>query len=256
MNIVEKKNLENQNNLKTISKSNEFSNLINFFTSKINSPYKEINYFIQKNDSIEKILKKFDIRNEDIKQISLKLKQKKLTNIYSGRKLKLILKRSENELSSVVNLVFPLSNTTSIEIRKTQDKFIVKENILQLYKKEIVVKNEIKNNLYSAAINVGVEPNIIVEFARIFGFEVDFQRDIRKGDWFEIMYEKFEDDNNKVRDTGKIIFASMYVNGEELNLYNFSDKGEEEYYDIKGKSITKSLMKTPINGARLSSFLE
>ena len=245
--------MENQNNLKTISKSNEFSNLINFFTSKINSPYKEINYFIQKNDSIEKILKKFDIRNEDIKQISLKLKQKKLTNIYSGRKLKLILKRSENELSSVVNLVFPLSNTTSIEIRKTQDKFIVKENILQLYKKEIVVKNEIKNNLYSAAINVGVEPNIIVEFARIFGFEVDFQRDIRKGDWFEIMYEKFEDDNNKVRDTGKIIFASMYVNGEELNLYNFSDKGEEEYYDIKGKSITKSLMKTPINGARLSS---
>ena len=54
-------------------------------------------------------------------------------------------------------------------------------------------------------------------------------------------------------DAGKIIYASMYVNKEEINLYNFKDKGQDEYYDIKGKSITKSLMKTPINGARLSS---
>ena len=153
----------------------------------------------------------------------------------------------------MVNLVYPISNTSSIEIRKSKDIFVVKENILQLYKKEVVVKSIIKNNLYSSAVNVGIEPNIIVEFARIFGFEVDFQRDIRKGDWFEILYEKFEDDNNKVRDTGKIIYASMYINGEEINLYNFKYKKEEEYYDIKGKSITKSLMKTPINGARLSS---
>ena len=82
---------------------------------------------------------------------------------------------------------------------------------------------------------------------------MDFQRDIRQGDWFEILYERFEDDNNKVRDTGKIIYASMYVNKQEINLYNFKFNNEEEYYDIKGKSITKSLMKTPINGARLSS---
>ena len=127
---------------------------------------------------------------------------------------------------------------------------------MQLNKNEVVIKNEIKNNLYSSAVEVGIEPNIIVEFARVFGFEVDFQRDIRKGDWFEIYYEKFKDDNNKVRDTGKIIYASMYVNGQEINLYNFKYKNEEEYYDIKGKSITKSLMKTPINGARLSSSLE
>ena len=157
------------------------------------------------------------------------------------------------DLNTVVNLNFPISNTSSIDIRKSQDAFLVKENILQLYKKEIVVKNSITNNLYSSAMDVNIEPNIIVEFARIFGFEVDFQRDIRKGDWFEIYYEKFIDDNNKVRDTGKIIYASMYVNGEEINLYNFKYKNEEEYYDIKGKSITKSLMKTPINGARLSS---
>ena len=241
------------NNFKEITKTNEFSNFTNFFISKINSPYQEISYIIMNNDTIEKIFKKFKIRDLDIKKISIKLKEKKLASIYSGRKLSLIIKKLEDGSNTVVNFVYPINNTTSVEIRKSQNNFIVRENILQLNKREVVVKNIIKNNLYSSAVESGVEPNIIIEFARIFGFEVDFQRDIRKGDSFEILYEKFEDDNNKVRDTGKIIFASMYVNGEEINLYNFKYKNEEEYYDIKGKSITKSLMKTPINGARLSS---
>ena len=188
-----------------------------------------------------------------MKVTSKKLRKRKFSNIYSGRKLTLILKKLESGSNAIINLVYPVSKTTTIEVRKSQNDFIINENILKLYKKEVVVRNIIKNNLYSSAMNVNVEPNIIVEFARIFGFEVDFQRDIRKGDWFEILYEKFQDDNDKVRDTGKIIYASMYVNGEEINLYNFKYNNVEEYYDIKGKSITKSLMKTPINGARLSS---
>ena len=253
INYITNKNIKNSNNLKEITETSEFSNLTNFLISKINSPYQEINYIINNYDTVEKILKKFKVRNEDIREISIQLKQKKLSNIYSGRKLSLIVKKLEDGTNSIVNFVYPINNTTSVEIRKSQDKFLVKENILQLYKKEVVVKNVIKNNLYNSAVDSGIEPNIIVEFARIFGFEVDFQRDIRKGDWFEILYEKFEDDNNKVRDTGKIIYASMYVNGEEINLYNFKFKNDEDYFDIKGKSITKSLMKTPINGARLSS---
>jgi murein DD-endopeptidase MepM/ murein hydrolase activator NlpD len=252
-NLIQKKKNENANNLIEITKNREFSSLTNFFISKINSPYEEIGYVIKNNDTIEKILKEYKIRNEDIRDISLQLKKRKLANIYSGRKLSLILKKLEDGTNTIVNLVYPINNTTSVEIRKSQNNFEVKENILQLYKREVVVKNIIKNNLYNSAVESGVEPNIIVEFARIFGFEVDFQRDIRQGDWFEILYEKFEDDNNKVRDTGKIIYASMYVNGEEINLYNFKFKNVEDFYDIKGKSITKSLMKTPINGARLSS---
>ena len=251
--FITTKNNENANNLGEITKTSEFANITNFLISKINSPYEEINYTIKNNDTIEKILKQFKIKNEDIRNVSIQLKNKKFANIYSGRKLSLIIKKLEDGSNTIVNLVYPVNNTTSIRISKYKDNFKVEENILQLYKKEVVVKKIIRNNLYSSAIESGVEPNIIIEFARVFGFEVDFQRDIRKGDWFEILYEKFEDDNNKVRDTGKIIYASMFVNGEELNLYNFKYKNHEDYYDIKGKSITKSLMKTPINGARLSS---
>ena len=252
-NFIEKKNTGNRQNLEAVTSSQEFSGFSKFLLSKIKSPYKNVTYSIKKNDTIEKILKKFDVREEDIKNISVKLKQKKLSNIYSGRKLDLVLKDLGNNSNTVINLLYPINNTSSIEVRKFKDDYNIKENILKLYRKEIVVKNKISNNLYNAAIEVQIEPNIIIEFARIFGFEVDFQRDIRKDDWFEIYYEKFEDDNGKVRDTGKIIYASMYVNGEEINLYNFKFNDEEEYYDIKGKSITKSLMKTPINGARLSS---
>ena len=252
-NSINTKNLENKENLKNISDSSEISKLTNFFISKINSPYKEVNYLIKNNDTVEKILKKFEIRNSDINKISSNLKRKKLSSIYSGRELNLIFKELENGEKTVINFLLPINNTTSIEIRKAQEDFIVKENILKLYRKEVVVKSSIENNLYSSAVKAGIEPNIIIEFARVFGFEVDFQRDIRKGNWFKIFYEKFEDDNNKVRDTGKIIYASMFVNGSEINLYNFEHNGEKEYFDIKGKSITKSLMKTPINGARLSS---
>ena len=252
-NLINKKNNRNKNNLTQVTESSEFTNLTNYFISKINSPYAEVNYIIKNNDTIEKILKNYRVKSDDIKKISTKLKEKKFSNIYSGRKLSLTYKKLEDGSNTVVKLVYPISNMSSVEIRNVQNNFLVKENILQLYKKEVVVKNVIKNNLYSAAVDVGVEANIIVEFARIYGFEVDFQRDIRKGDWFEILYEKFLDDNNKVRDTGKIIYASMFVNGEEINLYNFKDNNDEEYYNIKGKSITKSLMKTPINGARLSS---
>ena len=253
LSFIDKKNLENKTNLEEITQSNDFSNLTNFIFSKINSPYEEIEYVIKNNDTLEKIFKNFKIREEDIKKISVQLKQKKLTNIYPGRKLSLIIKKFEDKSNTIINLVYPISNISSIEIRQNGENFTVKENILQLYKKEVVIKNVIKNNLYKSAVDSGIQPNIIVEFARIFGFEVDFQRDIRKGDWFEILYEQLIDDNNKIRDTGKIIYASMYVNGEEINLYNFKFNNHEEYYDIKGKSITKSLMKTPINGARLSS---
>tara|TARA_B100000963_G_scaffold87828_1_gene75402 strand:- start:15390 stop:16730 length:1341 start_codon:yes stop_codon:yes gene_type:complete len=252
-NLINQKNLKEKENLNTVVKSQDFSNLSDFFISKINSPYKEVEYLIQNNDSIEKILKKLNIQASDIKIISTELKKKKLTNIFPNRKLSLVLKKQEGNTNTLVNLLYPVSNTKNIQISKSNNNFIIKENILQLYKKEVVIKNKIKNNLYSAAIEAGIEPNVIVEFAGIFGFEVDFQRDIRKNDWFEIFYERFEDDNDVVQSTGKIIYASMYVNGNEINLYNFNDKNELGYFDINGKSIKKSLMKTPINGARLSS---
>ena len=252
-NSINNQKSRNEQNLINFFETEGFANNKQTFFDNLKSPYLEFNYKIEMNDSIGKILRKFKIDENEISKITNGLKEKKLTNIYAGRELNIVIKKEEGQQNSVVNILYPINNTLSVEIRKNRDIIEINENIIKLNKKEVVLKNSIDNNLYSAAINAGIEPNIIIEFARIYGFEIDFQRDIRKGDTFEIYYEKFLDDNNVVRDTGKIIYAHMNVNNREINLYNFNDKGELGYYDINGKSIVKSLMKTPINGARLSS---
>ena len=123
-----------------------------------------------------------------------------------------------------------------------------------LEKKNYLAKGFIKNSLYNSAQKQGVDPEIIIEFARIFGFEIDFQRDIRENDEFQILYERFEDDDGEVQKNGEIIFVYMNNNGKEISLYRFKDqKNNIGYYSKDGKSIEKALMKTPINGARLSS---
>ncbi len=228
-------------------------NVQNFLLKKLRSPYNNFNYRIKNNDSIINVLREFDIVDEEIKLIIKKLKEKKLTRIYPGRTIKIVTKNNSNNLNTLVNLKYKINSTLSIEVRREKDNFRVYENILKLYKKEVVLNNKIENNLYSAAIEAGIEPNIIIEFARIYGFEIDFQRDLRKGDTFEIYYERFEDAKGRVRDTGKIIYASMNVNNRDISLYAYEEKNEIGYYDVSGKSIVKSLMKTPINGARLSS---
>ena len=117
MNSINQNSLKQSENLNSIYKTEEFFNLSNFFLSKINSPYKEINYTIQNNDSIEKILRKFEVNNNDIIQITKNLKEKNLTNISSGRELSLIIKNLDDKSKTVVHIIYPVNNTTSIEIR-------------------------------------------------------------------------------------------------------------------------------------------
>jgi len=252
-NILKDQKKINETNLEKFFNTKEFQGIKKQFFYSLESPYLEFKYKIEMNDSIGKILKKFKIRENEIQLIIQGLKEKKLTNIYAGRELSIVIKKTDEDFNKIVSILYPINNTLSVEIRKNKNSFQINENFLNLTKKEVVIKNAINNNLYSAAVEAGIEPNIIIEFARIYGFEIDFQRDIRSGDTFEIYYERFEDDNKIVRDTGKILYAHMNVNNREINLYNFRYKNEDGYYDISGKSIVKSLMKTPINGARLSS---
>ena len=232
--------------------SREFQVLKDFISENLNSPYREYSYIVKNNDTIEKVLKKYNVVSSDINNIANKIVQKKLSDIFAGTEIKIITKvNSEN--NEIISFSYPVNEITTVEIKKVKNNFVINKNILKLKKKEVILSNTIKNNLYSSSIEVGIEPNIIVEFANIFGFEVDFQRDIRTGDKFEIYYEVFTDEENIVRKTGKIIYASMFVNNKELALYNFKFKNEVGYYDVDGKSVVKTLMKTPINGARLSS---
>ena len=234
--------------------SNDSILLKNYLLNQIKSPYLEYDYLIKEGDTIDTILKKFSIKKEQVDFIVKKIKKMKLTDIKVGQKISFLLKKNTSTKEiEIISVNYPLSKETFVQIDKKKNKIEVTKNFTKLFKKEVVINGDIKTSLYKAAMDQGIEPNVIIEFARIFGFEVDFQRDIRKGDVFEILYERFSDDRGKTIKTGKILYAYLDVNNQKIKLYRFGKQNNYDYYDIDGKSISKALMKTPINGARLSS---
>ena len=108
-------------------------------------------------------------------------------------------------------------------------------------------ENIILNSLYSSAIRENIPINTIISFAGIYGFQVDFQRDIKKRDSFQILYEVYTNDRNEILETGNILYANLILSGQNNELYFFNKKNFTGHYDNSGKSIKKALMKTPIN---------
>ena len=234
----------------------ELSLIKDFFLSKIKSPFIVTDYEIKSGDSIQKILKSYKIKNKEIQNIINQYKKYGDPNrLLVGNKIGVIVeKKLPEKNNSIVNFFVPITKSISIEISKDEEGTITSSKIItKLYKRKVLAENVIENNLYSSAINAKVNPETIIEFARIFGFEIDFQRDIRKNDYFKILYEKYFDENGEFIKSGSILFAHMSVNNREIILYKFGDDKNYGYFDINGKSVEKALMKTPINGAKLSS---
>jgi len=112
----------------------------------------------------------------------------------------------------------------------------------------------ISSNLYVAATKAGMPSSLLMEFIFAYSFDVDFQRDIQKNDSFEIMYEEVATKDGTNKKIGNILFASLTLSGDRMPIYRYEEKkGRVAYYDDKGQSAQKALMRTPINGARLSS---
>ena len=216
--------------------------------------YKSVDHKISSGETFNKILNKYSISNEEILEIKKSLNSDyNLNNLKTNLDIKFTIDQSNSK--KIIFFLFPISRTEKIQLTKNLDTdlFEKKTIITNLNTKIVFKEGKITQSLYKTAVDLNVQPNIIIEFARIYGFQVDFQRDIRKNDNFQIMYEVFEDDNGKVFETGNIIFANLKLSGINNSLYYFDKKGSEGHYDENGKSVEKALMKTPINGARLSS---
>ena len=253
-------------NFYSINKKKNESDLLNFLNNSylkkslklivnnLTPKFSYVNFKVEKGDTFARIVKQLNLPITEREFVINKLSKVKFLNkLYRGQKISFKLNNSKP--IKVVEISIEQSKTKTIIFNRKDglDKFEQKEiskNLDQLivYKEAIIT-----NSLYSSAINVGIEPNVIIEFARIYGFQIDFQRDIWKNDSFQIVYESFLDTNNKVIDTGKILYANLILQGKENDLYIFKTKDGYEHFDQAGRSVKKSLMKTPINGARLSS---
>ena len=224
------------------------------FINSLKPRFETINYIIETGDTFEKILNEINVpKNEKIKILKKISKFKFVNKLYKDQKISFKVDRKKPV--KILGFSVQTSKTKTINFYRNTaiDDFEYKE-IEKNLKQIIVFKEaEIINSLYSSAIDIGIQPNVIIDFARIYGFQVDFQRDIWKDDSFQLVYETFLDGNGKILETGNIIYANLILQGRENPLYIFKNKKDYDHFDQFGKSIRKSLMKTPINGARLSS---
>jgi murein DD-endopeptidase MepM/ murein hydrolase activator NlpD len=141
-----------------------------------------------------------------------------------------------------------------VEVRRGIEGFVAAEIEQPLDAVAQRAVGHIEDSLYLAARRAEVPDPVLVELIRLYSFDVDFQRDIQPGDGFEVFYEGFADEHAQVVKHGPVLFARLDVGGKSLPLYRFeTDDGTVDYYSEQGESVRKALMKTPVDGARLSS---
>ena len=243
----------NENNLKNLINNIYFKKTLTNIFDQFEPKYESIDHIITKGQSLSNIFEKYSVNKDELELVRRSLNKKyKVNNLKINDLLQFTIDRSTQK---IIKLSYPISRTKKIYLSRSEDSELFKEKIIttKLIKKIIYNENIIMNSLYKSAVDIGIPDGIIVDFARIYGFEIDFQRDIRKKDTFQIMYEIFKDEDEEIVEKGNILFANLNVRGIDYPLYFFDKKNLKGHYDESGKSIVKTLMKTPINGARLSS---
>ena len=237
-----------------IFRNSYFKKTVNYFFTNLKPKFENVEYKIKTGDNLVNILNNLSVNEKEIKKIVKLLKNTDAQNLIENQTLKLTIENNEN-FKGISNILIPVSKSRKLEIYKElkNNEFAQREIVTNLEKKMILKEGIIKSSLYRSATKENIDPNIIIEFARLYGFQVDFQRDIRKNDSFQIVYEIFVDENGKIFENGNIIYANLMLRGQLNQLYYFPKKNFDGHYDENGKSVKKALMKTPINGARLSS---
>ena len=232
-----------------------FQKSISKITSELQDRFIDFEYFIKEGDNYETIINQFQISKKEKKIFLETVKENKDIKILRPKQ-KINIKIDKKDEPKIIEFIIEVNKKKEIQFFRDIKTEKFKSQLFEKNLKKVVIYKESKitNSLYQSALNLDIKPNIIIEFARLYGFQVDFQRDIWKNDSFQIIYEEFLNDKGEIIETGNIIFANLNLKNEDLKLYRYEyEKNIIDYFDENGKSMRKTLMKTPINGARLSS---
>ena len=245
----------NENQTVETEKRNLEKNKIEAFTSNKTSNHhekqlKKILLKVEKGQTFSKILDSFNIANnrkfEIINAINsifnlrgLKINQKIFFFINDNE----IVKQIIIELDFKTNLVVDLRSKINIEI-------IELKTYTDIESKEF----NIKNSLYSDGIDNKIPNVILIKLIQLFSFDLDFQRDIRENTQVSISYQKISIDNKINYELGDIEYAKISIKNNNLEYFKFlTDDGFIDYFNREGKNVKKSILKTPLDGAKLSS---
>ncbi len=211
----------------------------------------EIIIEIKKNDTFSKIIdpyfENYIIKNKIINELN---KEFNLKNLKIGQEIYIY----QNSKKIVKTIIIPIDFSTDIEIEINETKITLTKKKIKITKDFESNKFFIKSSLYEDGKIVGVPLEILSEAIKLYSFDVDFQRDIQKNDEFEIFYEVFINGNKGNISYGKIKYIKLNLHGNILEYFIFKDEDDHfDYFNKEGKNARKALMKTPIDGARLSS---
>ena len=242
----ESKDQELENNLITVK---------DFLFNQFNSSVTKVELKVRNGDSIQRILYDQKISPADVNNVINALRREyNIGTLRNDQKVYLIIKREKNG-NFVSRLTVNIDNITSVHVFLNKDNVYETKRVTKiLTKKNHLVETTIDRGIYRTAKQSGIENSIVAQFARLYGFEVDFQRDLKKNDKIKIFYERYLDDDGVPQRTGSIIYSEITNVERNIILYRYEyPNGSIAYFTPEGKSIEKSLMRTPINGAKLSS---
>ncbi len=186
-----------------------------------------------------------------------------LSKVYSPRKLKpgqeIRLRLAASRAAGPDRRLLALSLRPNVErdlrvLRTGAGGFAAESIERPLLRLAVSAEGTIENNLSRAARGAGLPMPVLVEMIRIFSFDVDFQRELQPGDSFEVLYEALFEDDGRLAKTENVLYASLTLSGRRLDMYGFTPKsGVDDFFDPQGQSVRRTLMRTPVDGARLSS---
>ena len=210
-------------------------------------------YELEEGDTFISTLKKTNLNEREIDQLIIAAEDSMETSkLRIGTRIEIISELIKEKRIVKEVVIYPDSEE-KISVLRIDDKFTVSRDVKTLYSELVFHEVDIDNSIYSSLKNINVPDNIIMSFVQLFSFDIDFQRDIRNKNQIKILFEQFKDKDDDLIKTGSIFFAEIVLTKDRYELYKFEDNNYIEYFNSDGQSATKALMKTPINGARLSS---
>ncbi|HWT96731.1 MAG TPA: peptidoglycan DD-metalloendopeptidase family protein [Terriglobales bacterium] len=162
--------------------------------------------------------------------------------------------QSNNNGTKLVALSFEPSVTQDVTLKRNSDgDFVAKSIDKPLTQKNSRVTGTIDSSLFEAAQEAGLPVAVVSDLIKTFSYDVDFQRDIHDGDSFEVYYQRFENADGAFAKAGTMLYASLTLGGKKIPMYYFEHDGDGEYYSPNGESVRKSLLRTPVDGAKITS---
>lgn len=209
---------------------------------------------VKKGDTLSGILSSADISKKDALQVTKALKTMyDPANLKVGQKLKIKFDIEGSNLK-LTSLHINLSSSNEIAVSRFKEGFLARKIIYKTSTKLVKASGVINTTLFSAIKKAGIPNRVREKFIKNYSYDVDFQRDIRKGDKFELLYEGMYNKSGDFVKSGDIIYSSLNVKRRQVKMYYFTTPdGRRQYYDEDGESIQKSFLRTPIDGGRITS---